>query len=92
MRLRRRNGGQVRIISWDELQRLIYRGINLFSIIRDVTKEFVQSYYPPKTINSRMNENEPLEDFTIYYIPRTHAFGFTSGPLPQGLQEELARG
>jgi hypothetical protein len=91
VRLGRRNGGQVRIVSWDEFERLIFRGINLFSIIRDISMEFVQSYYPAKTIKSRINNNEPVQDFTIYYIPRTKAFGFTTGRLPPELRQEHAR-
>ena len=49
----------MRIISWEELERLIFRGINLFAIIRDLAKDFVQSHYPPKTIKSGMNNNVP---------------------------------
>jgi hypothetical protein len=82
MRLRKRNGGQVRIVPWEEFDALISKGINLFSIIRRLTSEYVQTYHPPKTIQSRMNEHEPVTDFTIYYDPKPRAFGFTTGKEP----------
>ena len=46
MRLGRRSGGQVRVMPWHEFEILIFRGVNPFSVIRDVTQEFVQSCYP----------------------------------------------
>jgi hypothetical protein len=33
-------------------------------------------------IRSRMNENEPLTEYTIYCDPETRAFGFTTGKYP----------
>jgi hypothetical protein len=82
MRLRRRNGGQVRIIPWDEFDTLIPRGINLFSIIRDLAVEYAQAYTPPKTIKSRLNDDEPLTDYTIHFNPSNQTFGFTTGKPP----------
>jgi hypothetical protein len=78
MRLPRRNGGQVRIISWVQLDAIMSRGLNLFSLIRHLSDEYAQSYHPPKTIKSRLVKNEPLRDYTIYYNPDTQAFGFKS--------------
>jgi Valyl tRNA synthetase tRNA binding arm len=82
MRLRRRNGGAVRIISWDELDALISRGLNLFSFIRQIVDEYTRSYYPPKTIKSRLSDVEPITDYTLYYDPTTGAFGWISGKEP----------
>jgi hypothetical protein len=76
MRLRRRNGGQVRVIPWIEFDALIGRGLNLFSIIRELAVEYVHSYDPPRTVTSRMTNNEPLTDYTIYYDPEKQVFGF----------------
>ena len=92
MRLRKRNGGQVRVIPWDEFDPLINRGIYLFSVIRRISGEYVQSYHPPKIIKSRINNGEPMSDFTIYYGPVTGAFGFTTGKEPpKGYNEEAAK-
>jgi hypothetical protein len=82
LRLRRRNGGHPRIIRWDELDALIGRGLNLFSIIRGVVNEYVQSYDPPKTIRSRLNDGEPETEYTLFLDPKTGAFGFTTGQYP----------
>lgn len=82
VRLRMRNGGQVRVISWDEFDIVMSRGINLFSIIRQLVGEYTKSYDPPKTIQSRLGEHEPLTDYTLYYDPATGAFGFITGKSP----------
>jgi hypothetical protein len=80
-RVRKRNGGQVRIIPWEKFGPLMDKGINLFSIIRSLGEEYVQSYNPPKTIKARINESQPLTDYTIHYNPVTRSFGFTTGTL-----------
>jgi hypothetical protein len=79
LRLPRRNGGHPRIIPWDEFDTLIGRGLNLFSIIRQIASGYVQSYDPPKTIRTRMTDNEPETDYTLYFNPTTRAFGLTTG-------------
>jgi hypothetical protein len=82
MRIRKRNGGYPRVIPWDEFDMLICRGVNLFSIIRQIVDEYVKSYSPPKTIKSRLTNREPITDFTLYYDPSTGAFGWTTGKSP----------
>jgi hypothetical protein len=80
MRLRRRNGGHPRVIAWgEEFDTLIRRGLNLFDLIRQIANEFVRSYAPPKTIKSRLSNEEPVTDYTIYFNPDTGAFGFITG-------------
>ena len=54
---------------------LVGRGLNLFALIRALSDEYVRGYETPKTIRSKMNNNEPLTDYTIYYKPMTGAFG-----------------
>jgi hypothetical protein len=78
-RLRRRNGGHVRVVPWEEFGPLMDKGINLFSTIRRIGAEYVHSYNPPKTIKAQMSEREPLTDYTIHYDPETQMFGFTTG-------------
>jgi hypothetical protein len=82
LRLRRRNGGWPREIPWKDFTSLTDRGLNLFAFIRHLSDEYVHSYATPKTIRSRMNKNEPLTDYTIYYQPTTGAFGFITGRHP----------
>jgi hypothetical protein len=85
MRLRKRNGGQPYIISWDDFDAIMSRGINLFSLIRRVVDEYVCSYSPPETIKSRLTTREPVIDYTIYYDRETGAFGWITGTsLPKG--------
>ena len=92
LRLRKRNGGQVRVIPWDEFGALIDRGVNLFSIIRRISGEYVEGYNPPKTIKSQMSEREPLTDYTIHYDPAKQTFGFTTGkPAPRGNNQTAAQ-
>ncbi|MBP2431499.1 hypothetical protein [Bradyrhizobium elkanii] len=82
LRIRRRNGGLPRVIPWAELDLLISRGANLFRSIQEVVDEHVRSYDPPKTINARLNESEPLVDWTIYFLPQQGAFGVVTGTEP----------
>lgn len=79
MRLRMRNGGPVRVVSWDEFNLLIPRGIGFFRVISQICDECVQSYDPPKVINSHLNAHEPLSDFTIAFDPEKGTFGITTG-------------
>lgn len=92
--LRRRNGGNPRLIGWDDFGPLIERGLNLFQFIREITSEYVHSYERPKTIRARLAD-EPEQDWTIYCDPTTRQFGFISGANPpQGFnaQAEAASG
>jgi hypothetical protein len=75
LRIRKKNGGYAREISWAEFDAMFCRGVNLFSFIKQLTDEYVESYDPPKVIKSRLNEREPIVDYTIYYDPKTRAFG-----------------
>jgi hypothetical protein len=79
LRIRKRNGGQPRVISWQDFDALFCKGVNSFDFIRQITDQSVRSYDPPKTIRARMNVNEPLTDYTLYFVPATGAFGFTTG-------------
>jgi hypothetical protein len=92
MRLRRRNGGQPRVIPWGEFDPLICRGINLFSFIRQIVDEYIRSYHPPKTIRSQLSEAEPVTDYTIYYDPTTRNYGWIIGKLlPDGYGQGVAQ-
>jgi hypothetical protein len=79
LRLRKKNGGWPKEIPWGELDAVLNNGLNLFSFIRQIADKHVKSYDPPKTIRSRLTNNEPLTDYMLYYVPETGAFGWTTG-------------
>jgi len=79
VRIRKRNGGQSRVISWEEFDALFCKGVNLLDFIRQLADQHIRSYDPPKTIRARLNANEPLTDYTLYFVAETGAYGFTTG-------------
>jgi hypothetical protein len=92
LRIRRKNGGAPRVIPWEEFDALISRGINLFSIIRQIVEEYVKSYDPPKTVKARLANHEPIFAYTIYYDPEKGAFGWTTGKSPlEGYSQGVAQ-
>jgi len=82
LRLPKRNGGNARSIPWADFQSLFERGISFFNIIQEVVGEFVRSYNPPKTIKARL-QDEPEDDWTIYFDPIKGNFGLTTGKYKQ---------
>lgn len=81
LRLRRRNGGDPRRISWESFGHIFDRGINLFHILRQLVSEYINSYSEPRTIRNRLND-EPEGEWTIY-LDSNGAFGITSGKHPR---------
>jgi hypothetical protein len=90
LRLRKRNGGHPRKLSWDEFNAVFQRGINFFNILRHIVAEYVNSYDPPKTIKASLN-GEPAMDWTIYVDPVEGAFGITTGREIPRVREEKKR-
>jgi len=82
MRLRRRNGGTPRVIAWNEFEAIINRGLSLFSIIRDITGDYITGYHPPKVIQARLSSKEPIGTYCLYYAPNTGVYGFRTGDQP----------
>jgi hypothetical protein len=82
MRLRKRNGGDPYVIPWPKFNEILDRGIAFFSIMRHIADEYVESYNPPKTIQSRLAGNEPIGDYTVFYDPIKEQFGWTTGKEP----------
>lgn len=83
LRLPMRNGGRARLIPWDDFNALLTRSINFFQLLRGLVNEYILTYNPPKTIESRMQPNAPLEKWTIYADPEAGAFGITNGKYPR---------
>jgi len=78
LRLPMRNGGYAKRISWDDFTLLFERGVNFFNILQELISEYIRSYNPPKTINTSLQDEPPI-DWTIYCDPESGAFGITSG-------------
>ena len=76
IRLRNRNGGNPKIISWIEFNKLLERGINFFNTFRDIALEYVQSYNPPKRITASLG-GAPLSEWTIQFNPDTGSFSIS---------------
>ena len=80
------------MIPWDEFNGLIGRGLSLFSLIRDIVDEYMRGYDPPKTVRSRMRDDEAETDYTLHFDPKTGAFGFTTGKWSPEKRPQLPRG
>jgi hypothetical protein len=86
LRLPKRNGGQPRLIPWDDVAMLFERGINLFAIIREIWVEYTRSYETPKVVRGQL-DNEPTADWVVYSNPKTKSFGITTRSLAEVLKE-----
>jgi len=90
LRLRRRNGGPVREISWDEFNALYRRGVALYAALEDVRQEFIRGYTTPKIVHAQLHE-EPPGPWTIYADPIAGRFGVTSGTESSLERDRAAR-
>jgi hypothetical protein len=79
IRLRKRNGGHPRIVSWEEFTFLFNRGVNFYLTIRAMIAEGLASYDPPKTIKGRLSNNEPEMNWTIAYSSSNGGFRISTG-------------
>ena len=78
IRLRKRNGGHPRTVSWKEFDYLFYKGVNFFDILKKLSIEYQNMYQEPKTIKGQMN-NEPIMDWTIYCDHENGSFMISNG-------------
>ena len=73
IRLRKRNGGHPRKVTWPEFEALFERGINVFHLLTQLVQEYVRSYCPAKLIQGRLAD-EPEGTWTIYADPEKGTF------------------
>ncbi|MGD6735604.1 hypothetical protein ACP5PY_04160 [Photobacterium leiognathi subsp. mandapamensis] len=66
IRLRKRNGGNPKLITWGEFNYKFERAVNFFNCLRDVTSNHIESYAEPKVIRSSLQPYEPQSDWTIH--------------------------
>lgn len=74
IRLRKRNGGQPRIVSYEEFAAHLNRAINFFCIICNLIEEHKLTYKDGKRIKGKLSENDPQEWWIIHYDKETGAF------------------
>lgn len=77
IRLRKRNGGTPRIVTWNEFNELLEKGINFYTILRETIIEAVHSYNPPKVFKGRARSNEPELNWKIAFDPVTKSFSIS---------------
>jgi len=76
VRLRKRNGGFPRVVSYAEFQARFDRGINFFHILRQTVDESISSYNPPKVIRGQLAD-EPEGNWTIHFDPEQKSFSIS---------------
>jgi len=66
IRLRRRNGGHPKLVSWPEFHWRFERGINFFNILRHLVEEFVRSYHPARQVGGSWGDGRPSRAVASY--------------------------
>ena len=77
IRLRKRNGGQPRIVSWEEFECLFSKGVNFFHILKQLAVEYQNEYIKPKTIQGQL-DNEPIGYWTIHCDKEKGSFSISN--------------
>lgn len=80
VRLRNRNGGYAKKLSFDDVNTAISRGMAFFQILNDHSGAVIRSYDPPKTVVGRFSQNFPMP-WILHYDPTIGSFGL-SGSSP----------
>jgi hypothetical protein len=78
---RKRNGGQPRVVSFEEFFAKLNKAIAFFETLKDKIGESMRSYSTPRRVVGKMNNNkgEPSMPTVISYDEKTGAFSITSG-------------
>lgn len=74
LRFRKKNGGNPRIVTFEEFNLIWERGVNFFKILKHVVDENMRSYNPPKTLTGHLNNDEPDSEWTIEFDPKNGSF------------------
>jgi hypothetical protein len=82
LRLRNRNGGNPKEITYDDVSDALTRGAGVFQILRQLKAFSARSFYPPRTIVGRLSANFPMP-WTVSFDPQSGSFGLSgSSPGP----------
>jgi hypothetical protein len=76
IRLRKRNGGFPKIVSYAEFQARFDRGITFFHILKQIVDEKISSYDPAKVIRGQLAD-EPEGDWTVHFDPERKSFSIS---------------
>lgn len=89
LRLKKRNGGQPRIIPWDEFFDLFFKGINFFLMITNVASEFIHSYCEPKYVQGNCF-GVPNSWAAIFYDERAGSLFITGSLSREACEQTIA--
>lgn len=59
IRLRHRNGGNPKLVTWPEFHHRFERGINFFNILRQLAEEHIRSYEPAREVGGTWGDGRP---------------------------------
>ena len=76
IRLRKRNGGNAKLVSWPEFNAHFHRGINFFHLLGQIVQEYMDSYNPAKQIRGQL-AHEPESTWTIHADPERKSFSIS---------------
>lgn len=76
IRLRKRNGGYPKLVTWPEFNGHFLRGVNFFSMIGQIVQEYMRSYNPAKQVRGQLAE-EPEGIWTIHSDPSRRSFSIS---------------
>jgi hypothetical protein len=93
LRLRKRNGGNPDLVSFDHVYEALERGAGFFQILREYNAASVRSFNPPKTIVGRLSANFPMP-WTVSFDPKLGSLGISGsspGPVSSPEYERQSR-
>ena len=90
LRLRRRNGGAVIRLSFEELSSAIGIGVAFYQTLRHLRTEAVRGYNPSKEITGRFSANPPMPH-TVEYDPENGSFSISSSSAGSMVTDEYLR-
>lgn len=76
IRLRKRNGGHAKLVSWPEFNAHFQRGINFFHLLGQLVQEYMHSYHPAKQVRGQLAD-EPEGIWTIHSDPERKSFSIS---------------
>lgn len=77
LRLRKRNGGRVTRLSFEELNDAMGRGVGFFDVLTALNQASMETFDPPKTIIGRFSANPPMP-WTVTLDRERGSFGLSS--------------
>lgn len=89
LRLRRRNGGPVQLLSYEDTFDAVGIGVAFFQTLRELKINSLRSYHPEREIVGRFSANPPMP-WTVKFDPEKGTFSISSSsPGPQTTPEYL---